>query len=514
MADQKKEIIFNRSMLGDKRNPDFAYLRKGIFNSQTPGLYPSKDFVLELPKTLNSSYQLVDILGRSLENFKVIVLVSGGNYKFYEIGSESTSNNDFAGNIIATAYGEGVTNGVYFVDDNVSKVYSINYSNVNIQEVATFPSGPSVNLGKFDGLYYWWAGSQIWKQLPDQTPVLVFDDTGFSGLRFMDFYEDQIIFFTQKQDDIIIYFWDKTDTTLFQKRITIKNSNLIGAGVVGDTLMLVRSIPDLSNEKERSGKLIIEAWNGTSFKELNSLPTGNYNVAISPSLMSGTSCKTNYEYMILSLSNNIDTDKNEDLFKNYVYKIYKDGAIEVLADIEANGTRDYVSVVNIGLGFNILGVRSADTNNIKIYTDEGDNTDWDDYIDYNDATYITNFYCNPFNEHQLDVLNISFEKLFRNGAESSETDEELDIYYRISDRLDWTLLGTVTAQTIIDNVNLRTPNDGTIPLREQRYQITKMPDGSALPRFNEIQFKFLSKKGFSIIGAWFEYSYTTRNKVK
>lgn len=92
--------------------------------------------------------------------------------------------------------------------------------------------------------------------------------------------------------------------------------------------------------------------------------------------------------------------------------------------------------------------------------------------------------------------------------------ETLQLYYRTSDREDWTLLGEVTAEKVIANVNKRIDQTTTIPVPEQRYQITKMPDGSALPEFNEIQFKFKSLHGFSVIGAWFEYSYITRNVLK
>ena len=93
------------------------------------------------------------------------------------------------------------------------------------------------------------------------------------------------------------------------------------------------------------------------------------------------------------------------------------------------------------------------------------------------------------------------------------TSEKLDVYYRISERDDWTLLGTITAEKVISDVNKRV-DDVTIPIHEQRYQFTKLPNGDALPEFNEIQYKFKSYNGFSIIGAWFEYDYITRNTLK
>jgi len=403
--------------------------------------------------------------------------------------------------------------GLFFVDETTDKAYSVNYQNTNISEVGTFPSSPNVDLGGYDGLNFWWAGDKIWKQLPEQAPVLAFSNTGFIGLKFMGFYEDQIVFFTQKDNDIVIYFWDKSDTTVFSKRIIIKNSILVGGGVVDDTLMLIRSIYDYSNQKERRGKMIVSAWTGTSFKELNSIPTGRGNVTTPSSNLAGVSCRCNNDYMLLSVDNNDAESKNADLYVNYVYKIYKDGAIETIGSI-TNGTVNYVSVVNFALGFHAFGVLG---NPPKVYTDQDDSTNWAQYNDYNDSTYITNFYCNPYNYHKLDSINISFEKLYRNNADSTPVDEELDLYYRTSDRLGWTLLGAITAQKVIDNVNKRldqTNINTTYPVNEQRYQITKMPDGTSLPEFNEIQFKFISKNGFSVIGSWFEYSYITRNMIK
>lgn len=95
-----------------------------------------------------------------------------------------------------------------------------------------------------------------------------------------------------------------------------------------------------------------------------------------------------------------------------------------------------------------------------------------------------------------------------------DSKEKVEIYYRISDRLDWNLLGTVTAQTVIDNVNKRIDQSTTIPVIEQRYQFTKLPNLDALPEFNEIQFKFKLFNGMSLIKAWFEYDYITRNAVQ
>lgn len=95
-------------------------------------------------------------------------------------------------------------------------------------------------------------------------------------------------------------------------------------------------------------------------------------------------------------------------------------------------------------------------------------------------------------------------------------EEICDIYYRTSDRVGWTLMGSTYGQRVIDDVNLRLSREDAaeIPLKEQRYQFVRMPDNTSLPEYNEIQFRFVPKNGFSIISSWFEYSYITRNTVR
>lgn len=90
----------------------------------------------------------------------------------------------------------------------------------------------------------------------------------------------------------------------------------------------------------------------------------------------------------------------------------------------------------------------------------------------------------------------------------------LEVYYRVSERSPWNLLGIITSDTIIENVDKRIDQTLDEPIRSQRYQITKILDGvdvSSLPEFNEIQYWFKSYNGFSVIGATHEYSYITRN---
>lgn len=412
MADARMEIKFNTSMTADKRNTDFAYLRKNILNNESKGLYPSKDFVLAEPLSLPNTTQILHILGNQTLPLKIITKTEAGKYGFYKVGSSSTSNTDFTGRILAAAYGTSSEGMVYFVDETSKKTYSVNYQNSNLSETGTFASKPIVNLGGYDGHDFWWAGNQIWRQLPGNNPVLVFDQTGFTGLRFMQFYDDYIVFFTQKKEDIYIYFWDKTNTVTFQKQIIIKGSVLLGAGIVDNQLMLIRSVAEKTNYKEKAGKMIISTWNGTSFKELNSITTGR--TTLSPtSGDTGGNCASINEYMIMSVYGNLSSS-NTDLYKNYVYKIYSNGRIEVLAETPSSIASNSFDIVAIGEGFNVLGVDAVGTDNIKIYTDKDLSNSFSDYAHFNSSEYITPFLTNPYNYHTLTGFSVTFEKMFKN----------------------------------------------------------------------------------------------------
>lgn len=509
----KEEIIFNTSMTADKRNKNFAYLRKGIADVYGNGMYPAKDFVISQPTTaLLDSDSIVDIIGG-----KIIVKQADNDLRFYRIGENTPSNNNLvlgAANL-ACAYAQNEADALYIVENDAGKVWNVRVASANVTEVATFPSIPSVTIGGYDGLKFWWVGEEIWSQLPGQVPTLIFSSTGFgTAPSQIDFYEDQMIIWVQENNDIVVYFWDKSDTTFFQKRITIKNSTFMGGVVINGQLMMVYYSPDASNIKEKTGNIVVTALDGYKFRQINSIIAGSKLAQMHFGNARGTACRCNNEYMILATRGTVNT-KNTDLFKEYVYKIYRDGRIEVLTEVVTNGTRTHASVVNfINEDGHIIGLNAGGTGfPPKLYVDKSDTNAWNNYVAYNNSTYITNFLGSPYNDHRLEAIEVAFEKLLRNGGTSATTDEELDIYYRTSDRDAWVLLGNVTAQKVIDNVNLR-GTDSTTPLKEQRYQITKMPDNSALPEFNEIQFKFNSKKGFSIIGAWFEYEYITRNKVK
>ena len=511
----KRQIQFYDSMTENKRADSFAYLRRNILSTSSFGLYPARDF-LEVTPTLSYDDDIIDILGTNDEQ-KIIVERSGG-YDFYEVGRSGTQNTSYGGSdIIATALGNQEANPLFFVDEVDDKVFSVNFSNSSTPEVATFPSTAGVGIGGFDGLYYWWVGEKIWRQLGDDTPELMMSITGFrsSEIKFLAFYNSQMVLYTQQGDDTVVYFWDKKSSTFVLSRITYPKANVIGGAVIDGLPLLVKSSGVAGNQKEKIGEMSVLGYNGTDFIKLNSIRTGQTLLQVAPGGLNGASCRANEEYMVLSVDDNDNTDANEDLYQNYIYKIWKDGRIEVLTlPVENSVARNYANVVNIFSDKLVYSVMAIDTVPSKVYVQQDYYEDYDEYRDFTESTYITNFIANPYNYHKLSAVSVTFEKLFKGGGVDPAVPEQLDLYCRVSEREDWTLLGEITAQKVIDNVNLRldpTTNDTTVPVREQRYQITKLPDGTSLPEFNEIQFKFHSKNGFSVIGAWFEYDYITRN---
>lgn len=511
----KREIEFFNSMTLDKRAAQFAYLRKACFRSGTKGLYPSVDFGLKSPSQATiGSKSIMDIVGSekgSGISFKIKVIVDdAGTCRFYNLGSNSESNTALA----ATDYVCGVMgdDGVYACfDDDTCR--SINYQNSNLTSRGTF-TGAQPDIAGFDGLYYWWVSSnEIYRQLSGASPTIAFNNLGMRPL-FADFHNDQMVIFGQEGADIVILFWDKSDTDLFDRRVLVKNATLIAGGVVEGRVVLIKGVGNGANQKEFKGRIVIDGFDGEKFVELNSIKAGDGDVDY-PGL---TSVSVGSDRMIFSVDNNTDT-ANADLYKNFIYEVRGDGSIDVVT--EPNTIYGDAHIVRLFYESIVYATRGASGQNPAIFEQESFNDDFDDYEDYTTSEYITNLLNNPYNYHKLDALAVSFEKLYEQTDEgvSPVTGELLDIYYRVSERDEWTLLANITVEKVKDNVNSNRDQSteyasDLLGLPEQRYMITKMPDGSPLPEYNEIQFKFVPKRGFCIIGAWYGYSYLSRNTLE
>lgn len=512
MSEVKREITFAESMTIDKRNPDLAYLRKNCFRAETKGLYPAKNFYQENPDDLTTSDTIVDILGSEEETYDIKVITeNGGNILFNNLGSNSSSNTTLTG--MDYECGTFGNDGVKIVASN-DQLYKVQHANSNTTSQWTFTDA-TPEIAGFDGLYYWFLSqNEIYRQLGAATPTIAFNNIGLAP-RFVAFLGDQMVVFGEEAGSIVVLFWDKSDADLFDKRIIVKNARLVAGGVVDGRLMLVKSVGNSSNAKEQDGQIVLTEYDGEKFVRVNAIKAGDKDI----SYESITGVGVGSEIMVFSIDGNTDTH-NTSLYKDYVLKVYADGSIEVLFEPDETTYGD-AHIVRVFYNYICIAQRGAGANPPIIWINEETNNDYDDFEDYTTTEYITNFLNNPYNDHQLDGFAVAFEKLFEqtDAGATPPTGEELDVYYRVSERDPFTLLMNVTVLKVKDNVNANRDQSveyasDTLGLPEQRYMITTMPDGeTGLPRFNEIQFKFVPKRGFSIIGAWYSYSYISRNTM-
>lgn len=270
--------------------------------------------------------------------------------------------------------------------------------------------------------------------------------------------------------------------------------------------MLVYAVGNSANPKESRGEIVVAGWSGQDFVQLNSIITPREGIRIPNRTYAGTTCAVGSRVMVFSVDYPSTASNQPDLHGRFIYKVYRDGSIMVV-DRPQDNRRAPV----LGLTFDAI----AYANQVDEIFTNGTNTSrsYSIYSNYTSTEYATNFLTNPYNYKALRAVSVTFEKLFKNPNGTGGS-EQLDLYYRVSDREDWTLLGTVTAEKVIENVDTRRSEDvkeTEVPVNMQRYQFTKLPDNTALPEFNEIQFKFVLKNGMSITGAWFEYDYITRN---
>jgi len=509
--DVKREIQFFNSMALDKRAAEFAYLRKKCFDANTKGLFPTVDFETRNPdQTELASKDIYDIIGSEESTFDIKVIVDdSGTLRFYNLGSNSESNTALA----ATDFECGIMgeDGVYICADD-DDVYKVQHVNSNTSSEGTF-TGARPDIAGFDGLYYWWLSrNEIYRQIGGSAPTIAFNNLGLTP-RFVDFYNDQMVIFAQQGKDVIVLFWDKSDTDLFDKRILVKNSRLIAGGVVEGRVMLVTAVGNGSNPKEFKSRLVVSGYDGEKFVELNSIKCDS-----SIEYEDETGQAVGVDRMLFSVQDNIDP-ANDDLYQDFIYEVRADGAIEVVEEPDTTTYGD-VHIVRIFFDNVVYAHRGAGAEEAIIFRQYTSNEDYDDYEEFTNTEYITNFLNNSYNLHKLEAFAVAFEKLYEQTDDSADpvTGEELDVYYRVSERDGWTQLMNVTVEKVKDNVNANRDQSteyasDTQGLPEQRYMITKLPDDSPLPEFNEIQFKFVLKRGFSIIGAWYGYDYISRNTL-
>ena len=465
----RKQIPFQRSMTADKRDENFAYLRKNVFASKSPGLYPSKDFEIERPDDLTVTENLMDIIGSEDGTFDIKVIIeSGADLRFSNLGSNLESNATLVGvDFECGIFGD---DGVHIACDD-DNVYKINHINSNSTSQGAFTNARP-DIAGFDGLYYWWvSNNEIYKQLGSAVPVVAFNNLGLQPL-FVDFLNDQMIIFCQEAGSIIVLFWDKSDTDLFDKRIVIPNAKLLAGGVNGGVLQCTYSIGNSSNPKERNGEIVAAAYDGEKFVEQNTIKAGDDELDYEKI----TGVDVGSKVMLFSVDFNDDTH-NTDLYQNYVYKVHPDGAIEVqhLPDAATYGEPH---IVRVFYNFICIGLRGETAVPPSIWTNEHNSAAYSAYANYTTTEYITNFFNNPRNRHRLDMVGVTFERLFEQTT-VDPTGEQLEVLYRTSEREDFTSLGTVTVEKVKDEINPKKDqqteyDSDTTGLPEQVYKLKQL----------------------------------------
>lgn len=129
-------------MTADKRAETAAYLRKNVLDTPTKGLYPASDFVATLP-TLTNDDRVAYIFNDASRDWVLVPRFDGStdSLRFYELGSNSTTNTSYSGYLLVATIGG---DGVYFVDWDTDTVRSISGSSSASLE-GTFSSSPVLN---------------------------------------------------------------------------------------------------------------------------------------------------------------------------------------------------------------------------------------------------------------------------------------------------------------------------------------------------------------------------------
>lgn len=481
-----KEITFANSMNINKRDELFAYLRYGCFRSHSPGLYPNHQF------TVAGTLANPNVIATG---FGCVLTENGLNRDLYELPNPvATNTNEFVrGVAIAEA------NGQKYVINQFGLIWEIPGGGAVADALGDIATGTDATsngnpgLTLFDGVHvYVLLSSKIYRFLPGQNtytaqgPVFTGVPDNILG---WDEYEDEIFLYAQEGQDVRTFIWDKTDPTVFRKRKRIRNAQFLAGGTINDypTIVVARGLDQ--NPKEEDSIMEVRRWSGTGWRDLNAIK-----VVDQPNYLAHA---IDDDSLVLSFQGS--GNNQPDLFQDYVYRVYWDGSIEVIYNSGPQGANNEIETIDIDYG----EVRMIHQNG-EIVEHQDIQTTYNTYTDYDDTIYITNFLNNPYNKHKLDSFGMSFEKLTAN--------QRIVVSYRVSDRDDWTQMADIDEDTVKDFVN---HNKDARDDRDQIIYISKIqglvdPD-NRLPEFYEIQFKFESYGGFSIINAWYEYTRLPRN---
>lgn len=502
MADKRAQIQFFDTMNVNKRAEKAAYLRYNCYPSRDGGLYPSADFITyaDIELAITNSGSGAKVVKRFTN---VLFIQSNAGLYVYKMFNGVPSQTNFLSNAF---YADSATgnDGIHLITGQGSSYTIWKVSEVgglsSITSIALDGGGVAAPAGAKividDTFYYYIVNTKIYRALGSAVPTEV-----FSGLqstpKFVQHFNSYLVLFYQIESDIMVLFWDKTDPTLFARKVYDRNAIILAGGSIAGKLYLVKSIGNISNTHERWGEIVAAQYNGEYFQKVNSIKSGYQSLSYR-----GHTVGNEVMYFVAYHDNPTRYYGNGYLYRNMIYKLRDDGSIEV-----AVGYSGITNVTALDIQYDYLSVGYFDTSGHYADNKLGSITQT--------TSYITNFMNNAGNRHKLDGIGIVFEKLLNTGS----SEEELKISYRLSERDTFTTLKSIKASDVRDDVDNRmSDSDKTVEyddyytaMTHQIYDITRMPDGSSLPEFNEIQFMFELKNGFSIIDAWYDYSYIKRN---
>lgn len=507
---EKALIPFYETMISNKRGPG-AYLRKNILTSNDGGLYPSTDF---LKKVYASSATATNAF--FIKNKYVFVTV-GGNTAVYRSTTSSTlsflANLPDSSPVIAVSDTNDANTILVLLSNGI--IYTITNSIITLRH--TIAGNSATGFIVYDGLFWYISfNAKLYRLDPDLSTVIIAKNTTATQqfhIVNMQIFNGYVIVTRSLGNFIQFDFWSiaEADIDLYQKRVVEENCRHLGVGVIGGRLIFTKSVGNASNIKEKYGNIVVTAFDGEKFIELNSIRAGKRNVTIS-----GTQPQSvGNGIMTIAIKENTNTLTGT-LFENWLLKIKENGEIETLMQPSDVTNGFAINCVNIEYDTISVIIQESGGNRVFYEAIDGDE-DYNEYQSFNHSVYATNFLNNSRNVHRLLSFGVSFEKVW--DQITADTGERLFIDYRTSERDAWTLLHEVNSEKIKDY----TADEYSMALREveyasdsigqtiQSYVITKMPDNTELPRFNEIQFRFRSKKGFSLLQAWYNYEVIIRN---
>ena len=481
------DIPFNKTMTIDKRNPKGAYLIQNRFDSFQEGLYPAAEFT-EVDDLSAGGFEIV---GRE-DSF--IFTSDGTDTKVYTYNGAGSPT--FKYTISGVEYTDSVegNNGVHMIGDR-GEYYEINSSSASlIDDLGGSDSQAKIT---FDGQFYFIVfDEKIYRGLTDAVPTEVFANTG-GNAEFITPYNGDIAYIVRDGLDVIFNLWGKDSSTVLDKQFVITNLRPLGFGVVNGRLLLVSSKGQTENTKEQKGRLTVDFYNGEHFDYLNSIKAGD------EQLSSGAQALGD-DFLLVAVASNND-DHNPILYKDWIMKVKANGAIEVLSTPETENGSD-VQAIKVHYDYITVGFENG-----KLYenSDNSGNDDYDNYDDFNETHFITNFIPakTKKDREKLENVGFMFEKIFN--------DEEMDLYIRFSERDVFTKIGTINADIVKNNTELRMSqeekdteaSDNDLGLTPQTYEFTESDisgeDSLPFDTFNEIQFYVHLKEGFSIVKGWY-----------